>query len=260
MSDWLDSDLKPDNLLIDQHGHLKLTDFGLSRIGLLGRQTRDTRKLPERAIGPRGRARQSPGSRPTSFDSAYLSSPLITNEPAGNSYFNPRGGSAPHLTNDDVSESSGSESLSGAFRHRRALKGESPLQSFATELTTELRSHSHSAVPSGSGGTPPGAPEKFVGTPDYLAPESILGISEDDRMVDWVSHALIVWCVGWDSNFISRYFSGLWVLSPTNFFWGFRRSMPRLLKRCLRTSCRGISIGMKNGSNSLQTLATSWRG
>ena len=37
---WRDfSDLKPDNLLIDQHGHLKLTNFGLSRIGPLGRQT-----------------------------------------------------------------------------------------------------------------------------------------------------------------------------------------------------------------------------
>ena len=37
-------DLKPDNLVIDSKGHLKLRDFGLSRLGVVGRQTRAQRK------------------------------------------------------------------------------------------------------------------------------------------------------------------------------------------------------------------------
>ncbi|RKO84321.1 kinase-like domain-containing protein, partial [Blyttiomyces helicus] len=40
------SDMKPDNLLIDQHGHVKLTDFGLSRVGFLGRRARDSSLNP----------------------------------------------------------------------------------------------------------------------------------------------------------------------------------------------------------------------
>jgi serine/threonine-protein kinase RIM15 len=170
--------------LIDQHGHLKLTDFGLSRIGLLGRQTRESRRLPERLLGGKqGRGRRSPGSRPTSFDSGYLQSPLLSAkiEDSG-SYFNPRMAAAAQLQ-DDVSESSGSEGVAHLMRRKgKQAQSESPLVSFASDLATELRSQP--GYNGHTGSTPPEA--KFVGTPDYLAPETILGLSEDDRGVDWV--------------------------------------------------------------------------
>ena len=136
------------------------------------------------------------------MDSAYLSSPLIPADLiGGGSYFNQQ--PAPvyrQRTNsflssaDDVSESSGSDTFPNFFARRAGSQmNDSPLQSFATELTTDLRSHSS---PGGGSGTPPGE-QKFVGTPDYLAPETILGLRGDDAAVDWVSYFEVFdWIVG----------------------------------------------------------------
>ena len=162
-------DLKPENILVAESGHIRLTDFDLSKSAYLRNQPAINKSNSSSNLGPNGKnpkgEKSSNGTKPqpTRTGSSYFSNILKlfnhSNSNSGN-------GNAPKR--DDTANMNGNANGGGAQND--------PNHNHVNPLIVPQFNNNRAIQPTNS----------FVGTEEYLAPEVIEGVGHG-ACVDWVS-------------------------------------------------------------------------
>ncbi|KAJ2660028.1 hypothetical protein IWW48_003191 [Coemansia sp. RSA 1200] len=139
-------DIKPDNVIVTSDGHIKLTDFGLSQVAVRG-------------------GRDNKAHHDGSDSNANLDSPSSDTTP---------------LPADSDMMGRLPEKADGYWDNTFALKG------LRTQSAVSMAQSqpANKAVPASKRGHARKSSQRFLGTPDYLAPELLLGAG-NGLAVDW---------------------------------------------------------------------------